>query len=59
MAQFLLMFGILSVITPVMMIMNQGDGGLRLDAQQRRIMRNMFVGGVTIFVISISLMLWI
>ena len=53
------MFGVVSVITPVMLILKQGDAVVRMDAQQRSIMRNMFVGGVTIFVISISLMLWI
>ena len=51
------MFGVVSVITPVMMILKQGDTVMRMDAQQRSIMRNMFITGVCIVFVSMGVYL--
>ena len=51
-SSFLLFFGVLNVFTPVVML-STSDNVLNFSNDQRRIMRNMFVCGVSLVFIAL------
>lgn len=51
-SSFLLFFGVLNVFTPVVML-STNDSLLNYSNDQRRIMRNMFVCGVSLVFIAL------
>jgi hypothetical protein len=51
-SSFLLFFGVLNVFTPVVML-STSDNVLNFSNDQRRIMRNMFVCGISLVFIAL------
>jgi hypothetical protein len=51
-SSFLLFFGVLNALTPVVML-STDDSVWNLNNQQRRIMRNMFVCGISLVFIAL------